>query len=291
MRDILALVMMSTEEILEKHFPKGQWNINEPPAGLSKQAYIADNGKKKVFIKFDVKTPALKRLSELGLTPLVVYDGTNEERPYIIQEFSEGSYPDRNWFFNNLQQLAMFIKKYQQDELLKDLLSKGKMQSYEEHIRQELAVLENSLRDFHFDVFETDHVKTGINLLKKKSRDLKPVPLVPTHADPNSKNFLLTNSGLSMIDWDDIILSDPMKDVGLMLWWNIPKDKWLEFFKFYGQELDEEKIYWWIARASLSIAIWFAKRVDRENAKFFIDDFLLAIQGKDNSQIYINNPN
>jgi thiamine kinase-like enzyme len=283
--------MVDVEEIIKKHFPDSQWNINEPPAGMSTQARIADNGREKVFIKFDVKTPALSRLSELGVTPSVVYDGTSEERPYIIQEFVEGEYPDRSWFSANLQTLAEFIKKYQQDQLLKDLLSKGGSESYEEHIQQTLTHLKNSINDSKADIFETDEVKNGIDSLKERGRNLKPTTLVPTHADPNSKNFLLTNTGLTMVDWDDILLSDPMRDVGLMLWWYIPKDKWSTFFEYYGQDIDEEKIYWWTARASLSIAAWFANRGDLANAKFFTNDFLLAIQGKDNSQIYINNPN
>src|SRR5438105_1855176 len=132
---------------LRKMFPGGNWKVNGFQTGESKQAYVAENGQNKVFIKYDVKTPALHRLAELGVTPPIVYDGTKEERPYIIQEFVEAKYPDRKWFAENLQTLAFFIKKYQQDSQLIDLLSFGKHETYEESITKELTFIDESIRD------------------------------------------------------------------------------------------------------------------------------------------------
>ncbi len=283
---------MNVEEIFKQHFPNKQWKISNPPDGMSSQVYIADGGQEKVFIKLSPHhSAAVKRLAELGLTPSVLFSGTYDNQPYIIQEFIDGKYPDRKWFANNLDTLAMFIHKYHSDDQLKQLLTSDELQTYEGHIKNELTVLEQSISESGSDVFDTKEVRDAIHLLKEKCKKLKVVPLVPTHADPNSKNFLLTSKGIMMVDWDDIILSDPMKDIGVMLWWYVPKEKWKIFFEHYGQEIDEDKIYWWTARASIQIATWFAKRGDRENAQFFINDFLRAIEGKENSQILINNPN
>jgi len=281
--------MQEIKEKLKQLYPNGQWSINDSPVGASRQAYIAENGQKKLFIKFDVRTSTLKRLSELGVTPALVYAGAEGSKPYIFQEFVEGKQPDKSWYVAHLEELAGFISKYHKDEILKGLLSSDQEQTYQEHIIKELEYMADNLKAVQSAVFEKKEVKDGINTLKEESKSLKPVPLVPTHSDPNPQNFLLTPKGLTMVDWDDIVLSDPMKDISLILWWYIPRSKWTDFLKIYGQDLDEEKIYWWIARATLSIAAWYDKRGNSEYAKFFVDDFLLALQHKNNSQIF-NNP-
>jgi hypothetical protein len=282
---------MTIEERLSQLFPEGKWILNKSFAGESDKTFVASNGKRKLFIKYTNKAQAIRRLSELGVTPKMTYDGTNEQPPYLIQDYIEGKYPDRKWFADNIQLLAVYIKKYQGDAKLRDELSNGKAESYADHIKQEIAILEEAIASCHADVFATEEVHNGIALLKEKSKQLKPVLLVPTHADPNTKNFLLTNNGIIMVDWDDIMLSDPMKDAGLMLWWYVHKNKWPEFFEAYGEVIDEEKIFWWTSKASLQIATWFAKRKDNDNAQFFIRDFLDALHGKNNSQMYINDPN
>jgi aminoglycoside phosphotransferase (APT) family kinase protein len=282
------------ENIIEKLneiFPDGQWVLHKTAHGESNQTFIGNNGRRKVFVKCDVTIPAAERLGELGVAPRLLHNGMTETRPYIIQEYAEGTYPDRPWFADNLHQLANFIKTYQQDQKLNTIPSKGLTSSYSEHLEKELFLLEKSVNDVSSVIFHTDEVRSGINALKQKSRSLRPVQLVPTHGDPNSKNFLITNNGLIMVDWDSIFISDPIKDAGLMLWWYVPKSKWKIFFEFYGQTLDEKKVFWWTAKASLQIAAWFGKQGDDENAAFFIRDFLDALEEKDNSQMYINNPN
>ncbi len=37
-----------------------------------------------------------------------------------------------------------------------------------------------------------------------------------------------------MVDWDDIRLSDPMQDIGLLLWWYVAREYWPAFFQNYG---------------------------------------------------------
>jgi len=284
--------MSEIKEILTKLYPRSEWNIEETSFGESENTFVADNGKRKVFIKYNVKSATLKRLSELGIAPKVIYDGTNEPRPFIIQEFVEGKHPDINstvnWYANNLEILANLIKKYHQDELLKNILFEEQSESYQNHVEKEIIGIDESINRFRSNNNINEIFISSMIEFKEASRNLKAVPLVPTHADPNASNFLLIDTGLIMVDWDDIILSDPIKDISLILWWFVPKNKWSEFFNIYGEDLDEQKIYWWIARGTLLIATWYDKRDDKEKTKFFIDDFLLAIQRKDNSQM-INN--
>lgn len=277
--------MIHIEDKLKQLYPDGNWIISKSAIGASDQAFVASNGERKVFVKL-IKSPALKRLAELGVAPPVIYDGSSENKPYIVQEFVEGVKPNKSWFAQNVNALALFIRKYHQDKVLKDILEKEEKLSYRENIERVLKGLDNDINASNSDLFNTPKVKELIKTLREKGEGLKPGPLVPTHTDPNPQNLLLTKKGIVMVDWDDIFLSDPFKDIGLILWWYIPRDKWSEFFEVYGMKLDEGKLRWWIARNTLSIAGWYGKQGNEEYVKFFIDDALLAFEGKDNSQIF-----
>lgn len=73
--------MVDAQEIFHRHFPDSQWKIEDPHGGLSTQAFIANNGQEKVFLKFDVRSSTLKRLSELEVTPPVLFEGASNNRP------------------------------------------------------------------------------------------------------------------------------------------------------------------------------------------------------------------
>ena len=72
--------MAPVEKILASHFPAMSWDTKKSPAGLSKESYIAESGDRKVFIKFDVETPALQRLAEIGATPQILFIGKKAYR-------------------------------------------------------------------------------------------------------------------------------------------------------------------------------------------------------------------
>ena len=276
--------MESVQKILTHLFPQEHWTLQKPSAG-HKESYIAESQARRVFLKFEVDTPALQRLAEIGVTSSLLFVGKQEDRPFIIQEFVEGNYPDRTWLNANILILARFLKTYHTDEQLRDSLSKGYLLSYPEHIDQELAILEADINEATCDLFQTLEFKKAFDLLKNQAVKLTPLPLVPNHSDPNYKNMLVTTNGLMMVDWDDIGLSDPMRDVGLILWWYIKPNKWPEFFELYGLKLDEAKIYWWVAKRSLTVALWFEKRNAEKEAQIFLKDFYRAIEKKENPQV------
>jgi len=278
--------MESVQKILTHLFPQEHWTIQKPPAGY-KESYIAESQARRVFLKFEVDTPALQRLAEIGVTPSLLFVGNQEDRPFIIQEFAHGDFPDRTWLNANILMLAQLLKTYHTDEQLRDILSRDNLLSYPEHVDQELAILEADINETTFDLFQSLEFKKAFDLLKKQAVKLTPFPLVPNHSDPNYKNMLVTDKGLMMVDWDDIVLSDPMRDVGLILWWYIKPNKWPEFFELYGLKMDEAKIYWWVAKRSLTVALWFEKRKAEKETRIFLNDFYRAIEKKENPQVVV----
>src|SRR6185312_2687144 len=99
----------------------------------------------------------------------------------------------------------------------------------------------------------------------------------------NTRNMLLTDEMFLLVDWDGILLSDPMRDVGLLLWWYISQRRWPDFFQSYGTSLDEasvDRIFWWAARTSFAVALWLAEHHYESTA--FLQDFLAALARKSN---------
>ncbi|MPZ13480.1 MAG: phosphotransferase [Chloroflexi bacterium] len=67
--------------------------------------------------------------------------------------------------------------------------------------------------------------------------------LVPTHGDPSYTNFLVIDIRTFLVDWDDLMLADPLRDIGPLLWWYVLPVKWNAFFLAYGLEPTERVIH------------------------------------------------
>lgn len=244
----------------------------------------------RVFIKLDVPVAALQRLGEIGVAPRVIASEMLDGNSYVVQEYITGNYPDWRWFAHHLPTLAAFIKRYQSDQLLTSLLAANAPISYAEHVARNLALLENQFISLPAEELYTPMIVSAFEKLKARSTRLQAVPLVPVHPDPNTKNILLTNDTLLMVDWDDIQLSDPMRDAGLLLWWYVAQHKWHEFFEAYGLTMDDtlvERIYWWTARTSFAIALWHVEH--GYDCRAFLLDFLAAVDGESNPHAVFSN--
>ena len=275
--------MEKIRHILQSTFPQSNWLISKPGKGLQKECYIARNGDFKVFIKFDIPVAPLRRLGEIGVAPRVLASGVLDHKTYVIQEYLTGIYPNWQWFAHNLPSLAAFIKRYHDDQELAVILAEGADTGYQEHIAAEIADLEIQFQALDADELHEPTIVSAFELLKVQAQKLQPVKMVPIHADPNTVNMLLVGDTLRMVDWDDIQLSDPMRDAGQLLWWYVAKRQWREFFAVYGLPMNEaliERINWWAARTSFAIALWHVEH--SYDSTPFLQDFIAAIHGESN---------
>ncbi|MDQ5825373.1 MAG: phosphotransferase [Chloroflexota bacterium] len=275
---------LQATDILTSHFPGRDWVLRKPTAGMTGESYIATSDGLDIFIKFDVEAPALQRVAELGVAPRVLAAGRHEGRLYIVQEYVQGIRPEREWFPLHLPQLAELIQVYHHDLVLTALLSKGKQVRHAEYIDSELRGFETQLAALS-DPSHRAELSPLVTELREQSRAFEPVELVPTHADPNFYNFLVAGERIYLLDWDAASLSDPMRDVGPLLWWYVPPDKWHEFFAASEMEMNEQvarRVYWWAARQSCMVALLFAGSAYPEYAQPFIVDFRAALHGQPN---------
>jgi hypothetical protein len=270
--------------ILASYFPRHDWLVRRPEHAGAGESYVATSGDRELFLKLDVDAAVVQRVAELGIAPAVVANGSYQGRPYVVQEYLHGTHPDRKWISLHLPRLAALIQKYHRDPVLATLLAKGPSLGYAEHISTGLGDMAALIAQLP----ESPHKAELSHLLaelSEQARSFDPVGLVPAHADPNYHNFLLVGERVYLLDWEGVTLSDPLRDVGPLLWWYAPQQKWPEFFAAYSTEMDEQierKVYWWAARQSCWVALWFAGRGLLEQAAPFMLDFEAALRGRAN---------
>jgi aminoglycoside phosphotransferase (APT) family kinase protein len=270
--------MNKAQDVLSRAFTAAAWTIEKPQDGQQKECYIASDGIRSVFIKFDVPLKSLKRLGELGVAPRVLASGTYHGERYVIQEFLAGAYPDRAWIASHIEDVAALIRTYHEDRLLAEILAHGEHLTYRQHIDHDLAVLERKVAGQ-----AAAPLRPAFRQLKALAASLDDGPLVPVHNEPNTKNMLLHAGKLTFIDWDEVLLSDPLRDIGVFVWWYLPLHQWQDFYRSYGAPLTtavEAKIFWFAARASLVICLWHNEHGHPMGG--FFDDFLAAIHQQPN---------
>lgn len=268
------------EQLLKSHLHRDNWLVVKTVGGLSKYSYVAESNNYKVFVKFEDASRAIIRLSELGIVPPIMIRGVFNHRPFFIQQFVDHHYPTSEWFTNHLPLLASMIAKYHRDTELINILTDGYIASYADHVASELSDLEYRIAEVSPLSFDASDISYHYQLFKKQSLQLNPTHLVPIHADPNYKNFLVSKEQLFIVDWDDIFLSDPLFDISRILWENVPKSKWAEFFASYGLATDDavmDRFYWWTACNMLRISLYFAEINNKEVAINYSNYFIAAM--------------
>jgi len=266
--------MNKAREVLFESFGAQEWILEKPKDGMQKECYIARSADRAVFIKFSVSPLPLLRLGEIAVAPKVLSTGLYKDEPFVIQELIAGSYPERSWIESHLKTVAKLITTYHQDKVLTELLSRSQTRDYRKHIDDDLKEIEEQL----IAIDAPSELRNLFAQFKEKAAAFENVPLVPVHNEPNTKNMLLSGDALRFIDWDEIVLSDPLRDAGPFLWWYVPDASWREFLRLCNIELTEQtaaKIYWFAARASLVVYLW--RTQHGYGAGGFFDDFVAAL--------------
>jgi Phosphotransferase enzyme family len=261
----------------------GDWKVWRARSGWSQRTFVAVDGRRRIFLKFGAEVDALRRLAELAVTPAVLHSGEYRGHSFVIQAFIGGRHPHHGWFGRHLPELASLVGAYQRDARLRALVSPTTTLTHRGLVTGVLDDLELRSRR-GITPPQDGQLLEAIGHLRRLSTNLPSAELVPTHGDPNPKNFILTDD-LYLVDWDDLALSDPFRDVGQLLWWYVPRNRWHDFFELFG--FDEgpharDGLYWWVAAESLDVAMKVAERGDPGRAKEFLADFAAAIEQRAN---------
>lgn len=263
----------------------GTWTASLAPNSWTPRSFIATDGDRRVFVKVDVRFDVLRRLAEIGVAPPLIDTAHHENQWMAIQEFVDGPRPERRWFRSNLPALAKLFAAYHHDRDLTVLLTPATGLSYRDVVTRTLAELARRAEAIPGDSGLVSRLPAAVAALTDESGGLQEAPLVPTHGDPNRRNFLLADGRPYLVDWDELALADPLRDIGQMLWWYVPQEAWAQFLA--ASDLDPtpelfQRLYWWIASEFLEVATTTAEAGLETDAHAFFGDFTAALEHRPN---------
>ena len=82
-------------------------------------------------------------------------------------------------------------------------------------------------------------MKKSLSFLTKEVANIHCEEWAVAHGDVNHNNWLLSDlNELYLIDWDGAMIADPALDIGLMLYWYIPRKDWSVWLMQYGSRVN-----------------------------------------------------
>lgn len=261
----------------------GQWTIAPASEGSSGRTFVARQDDGALFLKLDDANPCGPRLAALGITPPLLARGTHCGSPFSVYAQIAADHPPPAWFADHLPQVIDLIVTCQRDRELAHALD-ADAPSLPAHLARQVTSLEAAIDGAVSPLVRTPDVRSALHRLAVSVHRgrIDAAPLVPSHTDPNNSNVLVAPERVYLIDWDGIALSDPLRDIGLILWWYVPEARWPEAFARMGipaTDLDATiaRVHWWSAVTSLRVALWIDRHAPNDDAiRSFLTDFTAA---------------
>ena len=284
----MAVDGFAPNDLLREHVG-GEWTVVPTQSGAMGSSYFATSGDRRLFLKIPADLRAVPRLAEIGIAPPIVAAGEWLGQPFLLQEWIAAGPADRAWMRANAPTVVRLMRAYHTDAPLRDALLPTCPGTFAAHLAHELDGIETGLAAAAAPEFREPPVLQAIARLFARAGDLPHAPVIPAHGDPNLYNLLITVGRIYLIDWDAVTLSDPLRDLSLLLWWYVPPSEWSAALYAYdngARPIERDLIEWWAARASLRIALWLdAHRRDSGLLRSFLADFLAAESGAPNPKM------
>jgi thiamine kinase-like enzyme len=239
-----------------KHILGQEWEIT-PAGGDTGEAFFARYKNQRLFLKRN-SSPFLAVLSAEGIVPKLVWTKRLENGDVITaQKWLSGRVLEPSEMTQDL--VARLLKKIHRSEPMLGMLRRI----------ENLALLPETLfqtviNKLDEEVLSLSEVQSTLSFLKKEAQNVQCEEKVVCHGDVNHNNWLLTeNNQLYLIDWDGAIIADPAIDLGLLLYWYIPKEDWNDWLTMYGKELTDHlklRMKWYVALQTLSSIQWYKSK-------------------------------
>ncbi|WP_409289883.1 phosphotransferase [Peribacillus sp. SCS-37] len=228
------------------------WEIS-PAGGATGEAFIAKNNDQKLFLKRN-SSPFLAVLSAEGIVPKLVWTKRLENGDVITAQHWLNSRELKPDEMNQENVAKLLYKIHQSHPLLNMLKRMGKIPLKPEILLEEIkSGLAPSLA-------EDEIIRQALEFLECKVGFVTCDDWVVCHSDVNHNNWLLTqDEELYLIDWDGAMIADPAIDLGMLLYWYIPKHGWAEWLELYGMELSPElelRMKWYVVCQTILSIQW-----------------------------------
>jgi thiamine kinase-like enzyme len=230
-----------------------QWNIS-PAGGATGEAYIAEFGTKRLFLKRN-SSPFLVVLSAEGIVPKLLWTRRLENGDVIsAQEWLESKILKPEDMARD--DVAGLLKKIHSSKELLGMLKRIRKKEYYPSM-----LLEKVCRTLDADIREDAMIQQALSFLHDQLPIIAYEDMTVCHGDVNHNNWILTeNNHLYLIDWDGAVIADPAMDVGMMLYCYIPTPKWQGWLDAYGLEMTEDLLHrmkWYAILQTISSIQWY----------------------------------
>jgi hypothetical protein len=233
-----------------------------PLGGSTGRTWFASRVDDAAVVRLDASGRVLERVARLGIGPAVLASGRIGGRAYVIQQYVNAPSPGRPWLADHVEIVGRLFRAFAEDRALARLA-------------KPLAA-----EKFAADLVETattaglDPARLGlVQALATEAPWIDPGDVVASHGDPNDSNFLVADR-LLLVDWDDLRVADPLRDLGQFAWWYLPEPSWpsfLEIARLPWNEATRRRFYWWVAAESLDVGLRLLPHDGAAAAHFFLD--------------------
>ena len=162
-----------------------------------------------------------------------------------------------------------FEKIHSSKALVQMIQRLGKQPLHAQELLQQLQlVLRGDIRD-------EETIQQGLQYLMDSLKDIEYNEFVVCHCDVNHNNWLLSDEDeLFLIDWDGAVIADPALDLGMLLYWYIPRQEWSEWLGYYDIEMDEsllKRMRWYVITQTILSIQWHTTKSSKQKLNIGIN--------------------
>lgn len=241
---------------LLKHLLGEEWEVT-PAGGATGEAYYAQSGEEKLFLKRN-SSPFLAVLSAEGIVPKLLWTRRLENGDVITAQRWVSGRELKSHEMKEALVPQLLSKIHRSKELLKMFKRIGNKPLTPQFIVNELS---ERLNEINLNIKVID---AALKYLSKQINCVENSEYVVCHCDINHNNWVLSEEDeLFLIDWDGAMVADPALDLGLLLYLYIPLDEWENWLDIYGIKSDDKlnkRMHWYVVAQTIYAIIWHHQR-------------------------------
>lgn len=248
------------------HFLGEDWNV-APAGGATGDAYVAQQGNQKIFIKRN-SSPFLAVLSAEEIVPKLLWTKRLENGDVITAQKWVNGRELKGPEMQEPRVAQLLAKIHTSSELLHMFMRMGNVPLTPHDLLENLQsrIVLGDLGDSHF--------KKGMEWLRGRLPSISNENMVVCHGDVNHNNWIVSDGNLFLIDWDGAIVADPALDLAPLLYLYIPKSQWKEWLNCYGLTLTsnlENRLHWYMVAQCVESLFWHFQRYEKDEMTKWIE--------------------
>ncbi|SDZ29309.1 Thiamine kinase [Evansella caseinilytica] len=250
-----------------EHFMGKEWALR-PAGGVTGEAYIAEQGDQKLFIKRN-SSPFLAVLSAEGIVPKLLWTKRLENGDVITAQRWINGRELKAFEMREKRVARLLAKIHRSEDLLYMFMRMGNRPLAPAHIVKMIEEKSSAL------CLQLPCIREVLEWLRENAPFVAAAKHVVCHADLNHNNWLVSGEeNLFLIDWDGAIVADPALDIAPLLYLYVPEEEWGLWLKEYGISLTAEfrlKMKWYMAAYCLETILWHGERQEMDEVARWTD--------------------